>query len=318
MRPSVYPALALAVIVLVAGVAAPVASGQAGGSQAPRAEADRTQADRARARAARDRAQAERRVLVLDGSYIGVTVRDVETDGAAKPDATGAVVEEVSPDGPAAKAGVKPGDVIVEFDGERVRGARQLTRLVRETPEGHSVRATVLRGGARQTVTLTPSAGGDRVGDLVDRALAEAERGLRDLPRGFSFDFDAVPPAPPRPPAAPRAPRAPRRDMWFGGSRLGASVQPLTSQLATYFGAKAGVLVSDVADGSAAAKAGLKAGDVITSIDGHAVGDPGDVLRELRGAAGREVSLAIVRDRKPQTLKATIERRSRARSARPA
>ena len=70
------------------------------------------------------------------GSQIGVSIRDVEDDDAkaAKlPAPGGVVIEEVSEDSPAARAGMKKGDIVVEFDGERVRGVRQFTRLVQET-----------------------------------------------------------------------------------------------------------------------------------------------------------------------------------------
>jgi len=298
MTKKVYAALVAAVAMLVAGVAAPVALEQ---TTPPPAAVPTPHADRDR--------PAVRRMMVLDGpgSRIGVSVR--ESDAAAAP---GALVDEVDPDSPSAKAGVKKGDVFVEFDGERVRSARQLRRLVRETPAGRTVKATVLRDGSRQTVSITPASGDEWARDLVDEAMARMNRRLRELPRAFAFDFDRMlPPEPPRPPRAPRAPRvpsAPGFPMWLDGPRLGVSVQPLTEDLAAYFGAKEGVLVAHVAEASAAAKAGVKAGDVISAIDGHAIGDPGDLAREVRDAEGKTVSIAIVRDRKPMTLEVTVER----------
>ena len=75
------------------------------------------------------------------GSRLGVSIRDVEESDSktAKAAGAGVIVEEVATDSPAEKAGIRKGDVIVEFDGERVRSVRQLTRLVQETPAGRTV-----------------------------------------------------------------------------------------------------------------------------------------------------------------------------------
>ena len=78
------------------------------------------------------------------GSQVGVSVRDVGTDDKAQ---NGVVVEEVATESPAEKAGIKKGDVITEFDGERVRSVRQFTRLVQETPAGRKAQTVVMRDG---------------------------------------------------------------------------------------------------------------------------------------------------------------------------
>jgi serine protease Do len=247
------------------------------------------------------------------GSRIGITIQDIEAaePGSVKGTTSGVVVEDVAPDGPAAKAGIQKGDIVVEFDGERVRSARQLTRLVQETPSGRSVAAVVLRNGQRTNLTVTPSADRFDIGRLKD---------LRGLARDFHYAMPTpVPPTPPAPPAAPVPP-----SVWdFGdlmgrsGGRLGITVSSLSPQLAEYFGTKDGVLVSSVADGSAAAKAGLKAGDVITSIGGTEVDDPSDVRRAVQDAKdGEELTIGLTRDRKAMTLKATIEREERRPSGR--
>jgi len=107
-------------------------------------------------------------------------------------------------------------------------------------------------------------------------------------------------------------------DMPLAGRRLGVSVEELTSQLAGYFGAKDGVLVTSVADGSAASRAGLKAGDVITAINGQAVRSREDLLRGLREAPDSdEVTIGIVRDKKDSTVKAKLEAPRRTSRGRP-
>lgn len=250
----------------------------------------------------------DRQVIRLDGrgSQIGVLVSDPE--GAEQ----GVAVDRVDEGSPAEKAGVRQGDRVVEFDGERVRSTRQLTRLVQETPEGRTVKMTVLRGAARETLDITPSAGerfswnGRRLGPEFERDIEREverglERGLRDLPGRiepfFNFRFDGMP--------------------MGGRARLGVQVQPLNDQLGAYFGARdGGVLVAGVTADSPAAKAGLQAGDVITKVNGEAVKDPGDLMDALADVDDGEVTLDIVRDRKGSSVRATLEPRRPARGTR--
>jgi serine protease Do len=239
------------------------------------------------------------------GSQIGVSVRDVAEDDAkaAKlPASSGIVIEDVRQDSPAEKAGFKKGDIVVEFDGERVRGTRQFSRLVQETPAGRKIQASLVRDGQRVSVTVEPREGSGFSFADGDR------RGFRDLAR--SFDNFPVPPAVPSRPTPPTPPPFPATPgfTWRSGSTLGLTVGELPRQLAEYFGAKDGALVTSVADDSAAAKAGIRAGDVITSIDGAEVIDPSDLRRRTqRLEDGDEFTLGIVRDKKPMTLKGKVE-----------
>jgi serine protease Do len=96
----------------------------------------------------------------------------------------------------------------------------------------------------------------------------------------------------------------------FGGgpARLGVAVQPLTPQLATYFGAKDGALVTTVTDGSPASRAGLRAGDVIVSVNKQPVSSPADLSRVIGSVtSAAEVTIAIVRDKKETTVTAKLE-----------
>src|SRR5262249_18455490 len=219
----------------------------------------------------------ERRIRMLDGrgSAIGVSIRDLNADEATKarlPQAGGVLVQEVEDGSPAAKAGIRANDVIVEFDGERVRSARNFTRLVQETADGRTVKATIVRNGARQTVDVTPAASGRPfAGDIVLPDIQrEIERAMRAIPRHFSFDFDVH--------------CMLRGTPMFARGRLGITGTTLTDQLAAYFKVKEGVLVSSVAPDSPAEKAGLKAGDVITSVNGRTVDDLRDLTERLRDA----------------------------------
>jgi serine protease Do len=235
------------------------------------------------------------------GGRIGVTVRDVGGDDAQVK--AGVVITDVDPGSPAEQSGMKTGDAVTEFDGERVRSARQFTRLVQETPEGRRVQAVLSRVGQRVLVNVTPERntfGGD-----------------------FGTRFLEASPAPPAPPASPAAPRAPRPPAFLSpalpfepplmrltGRRLGVTIESLDSQLADYFGVKEGVLVKSVVDGSPAQKAGIKAGDVMTGINGTRIYDVSDVNRAMdRLDPNGEFTVDVVRDRKTLTLKGKLETR---------
>lgn len=260
----------------------------------------------------------ERRVIVRGGggAFLGVGLDDTEGDRR------GAKVRSVEEGSPAAKAGIQDGDVIVRFDGEAVRSASQLARLVRETPAGRSVSIEVSRGGATQKLEATLAEGGRRV--QVFRGPGERE---------FAFEmphFDIEVPEPPEPPEAPDAPMPPPapmphvwswkgddgRDMVFrmfgGGPRkLGVEYTEIGEQLAAYFklSGKSGVLVSSVDADGPAGKAGLKAGDVILKLDGRSIEDGRD-LREAVGEAegGKTVTVTVHRDGRPLDLQVTLAR----------
>ena len=243
------------------------------------------------------------------GSQIGVTVRDVEETDAKEnklSTATGVLIEEVSEESPAAKAGLKKGDVVVEFDGERVRSVRQFTRLVQETPAGRKTPAAVMRGGQRVSVTIEPRESDGFM--FADGKLSA----LQDLSRDFPFEIPrpATPPAPPATPKPPVPPAFPDFEtfVWRTNNGLGITVGDLSQQLAEYFGTKDGVLVTSVADNSAASKAGIKAGDVITSFNGSDVTSPSDLRQRIRALHdGDEFTVGVMREKKPVTLKGKAE-----------
>lgn len=238
------------------------------------------------------------------GGRIGVSIRDVDGSDKTKA-AAGVVIESVDEDSPASKAGLKVGDIVTEFDGERVRSVRQFTRLVSETPEGRTVAAVVLRDGQRVTVNVTPESRGNAF---------RLFRGDRWEPFEQLYRYETIPtparpstPAPPAPPRAMPLPAPLERYFFSGGNQLGITANHLEPQLAEYFGTKEGVLVASVSTDSAAAKAGLKAGDVITTFNGSTVRDPNDLRTKIRNLEGGEFTLGIMRDKKPITLKGKLE-----------
>jgi serine protease Do len=248
----------------------------------------------------------EKRVIVrhAGGGRLGVGLEDTEGDRR------GAKVRSVEKDSPAEKAGIKEGDVIVRFDGEAVRSASQLARLVGETPAGRSVPIEVDRAGATQKLTATLAEGGRRT-RAFDLAMPDWEI---EVPE---------PPSPPKAPLAPHPPLAPHawswrsddgHDMVFrmlgGGPRkLGIEYMEIGEQLAGYFklAGESGVLVSSVDAHGPAGKAGMKAGDVILKLDGATIEDGRD-LREAvsKAEGGKEVTVTVQRDGRPLDLKVTL------------
>lgn len=121
----------------------------------------------------------------------------------------------------------------------------------------------------------------------------------------------ADPGATPRPdrPAGPR-----HRTFLFGGPRafLGVTTLDITPELRAFYGApkEEGVVVASVAADSPAAAAGVKVGDVITRVEGHAVASPWELADELGGRKkGDRVTLDLVRDRSPRKVEATLGER---------
>jgi S1-C subfamily serine protease len=90
--------------------------------------------------------------------------------------------------------------------------------------------------------------------------------------------------------------------------RIGIATQTLTKQLAEYFGVSEGILVTSVNDNSPAAKAGLKAGDVITAVDNEKVSSPGDISRVIGRKQDGPVTLTVVRDRSTRSVVVTPEK----------
>ena len=225
-------------------------------------------------------------VFEQPGSTLGVVVRDATSDDVTRaklPQPEGAVIQRVTAGSAADHAGLQEGDVVVEFDGERVRSARQFSRLVQDTPAGRAVKAVVVRDGMRHTLEVSAGAPQRAAIDVPD--LPRVQEKLDHL----RFDI----------PDIDIGPNSSRQ-------RLGTTLTPLTGQLADYFGVKRGVLVSSVDVNSPAARAGLKAGDVITAINGQAVDTPSDVRRALRDAGTRgTLDLRVTREHKELTLGAT-------------
>ncbi len=219
------------------------------------------------------------------GSYLGVNLAEVTADRTRElklKEPYGVEITRVEDGSPADKAGLKAGDVVLEYNGQRVEGMEQFGRLVRETPAGREARLLVSRGGATQAVVATLGTRKARtMGGNVFPGVEIPEIHMPDIPQMFT---------------AWRSPM------------LGIEAESLGPQLAAYFGVKDGVLVRSVIKDTAAEKAGMRAGDVITKIDGTGVTTPNEVSSAVRSAsANKTFSVELVREHKEMTLSVNIE-----------
>ena len=233
------------------------------------------------------------------GAFLGVGTEDISKENMARygmREVRGVGVTEVVKDSPAEKAGLRKNDVMLRFDSESITSARKLTRLVNESAPDQAVRLTISRGGSEQELTATLSK------RKMDTILGGSMPGVL---RGGDEDAVRVFPGGNWPPSI----GGDGPFIWTMGAnrRIGVSTQTLTKQLADYFGVSVGVLVTSVTENSPAAKAGLKAGDVITAIDGEKVSSPGDLVRGIVKKENGDVSLTVVRDRNTRTVTVSPE-----------
>lgn len=230
------------------------------------------------------------------GAYLGVEVTDVtpERVPALKlKEESGVEVTAVDQDAPAGKAGIKEHDVILSINGQKMESEQQLRRTIRETPPGRVITLEISRDGQPLTVKTTLSSRKEQMRVFVNPKIRVA-------------------PVPPMPPEAWRfeMPDVPEVVMVNRTSRIGAMVENLTPQLADFFGVKngTGLLVRSVEKGSASEAAGLKAGDVIVSLDKERINDVGDWRRLMRRKTGN-IGVGIVRDKREQSVTVKVPER---------
>jgi len=230
---------------------------------------------------------------------MGVLVGDVDADTAAKlklKDVHGAVVTLIDHDAPAAQAGVRINDVVLQVNGQVVEGSEGFTRMMREIPAGHKVNLLISREGMQQSVVV----------ELVDRKKME-----HDVWNKLDSGGDPVSSAPGLGILSGGAGDVPSGGfhMPFFGSTLnvGAMVEPLTSQMAEYLGIQSGLMVKQVVRKSEAATAGLKAFDIIVKVGAENIATTADWDRALRANQDKPVQVTILRDRKQQTITLQVD-----------
>jgi serine protease Do len=243
-------------------------------------------------------------IFIDGGGYLGVYAENINRENMGRYNLNqvrGVGVTQVVKDSPAEKAGLRKDDVILRIDGENVNSVRKLNRLISEMAPDHSVRVSVSRNGAETEITAT-------IGKRSNSAFAQ------DLIPGGSklWKWEGTDPKVWK----WEGPLFNREDfrnngdfalMLMSGRRIGVSTMELSRQLAEYFGIAGGkgVLVTAVTEDGPAAKAGVKAGDVITAIDGEAVDSTGDISRVVNRKKEGDVTLTVIRNKAQQTIRVT-------------
>ncbi|OYY11937.1 MAG: serine protease, partial [Rhizobiales bacterium 35-68-8] len=189
--------------------------------------------------------------------------------------ARGALVGGVSDNGPAAKAGIKAGDVVVRFDGTDVKEMRDLPRVVADTPVGREADVVVIRKGKEETLKIT----------IARMPEDEKQAAASDTPT---------------PPAKITSQKV-----------LGIEVTAITDELKKRFKIKdgvSGVVILEVERNSAAADKGLKQGQVVIEVGQEPVASPEDVRKRIDALkkAGRTHALLLVTDADGQNRYAAL------------
>jgi membrane-associated protease RseP (regulator of RpoE activity) len=225
-----------------------------------------------------------------NGGWLGIGVGEVNPNKVKElklPAERGVLVGKVVSDSPAAKAGLKENDVVTEINGQRVEGTEQFRRMIREIPPGRIVQLTVWRDGRAQTIGVT-------VGKSENhRSMSR----VFSTPGNFAFKLPDVQ-------VLPEIPEISDSDNFaFSFSarpRLGIDSETLDGDFGNYFGVPEGqgVLVRSVIADSPAAKAGLKTGDVITSVNGDRIRSVAE-LRQKVATKGESnsVKLGVIRNK---------------------
>ena len=190
-------------------------------------------------------------------------------EGLGITDTTGALVADVTANGPASKAGLESGDLIVGFDGKPVSDSRALPRIVADTPVGKTVSIDYMRKGQRTTAKVTVAKLEDDVASTDDSAAPKTTKPAPQKPAGSKL------------------------------SQLGFSLGELDGTTRTKYhvgGDVQGVVVTDVDPDSPAGDKNFRAGDVIVAVQSQPVHSPDELAKRIDAdaRAGRKIELMLV------------------------
>ncbi|HEX4154411.1 MAG TPA: PDZ domain-containing protein [Acidobacteriaceae bacterium] len=232
--------------------------------------------------------------------YLGIEFHDLtnaQAEAMHLRGPRGVEVVLVDHDGPAAKAGLRPQDLITGLNGHIVSSGEALRRMIHDAGAGVEVRLSVFRNGDPITIRAKLANREQVARQAWERVIAPpASDG--EVVAGFTESY-TVEPQP-----------APVKNQTFLSTMLhippftGLVVQAMQPQLAAFFGAPRGegLLVQAVDAGSPAATAGLRAGDVILRAEGETVRSIAEWNKRLYEGKGRPISLTVLRERHEMTV----------------
>lgn len=220
----------------------------------------------------------------VSSSYLGVAVVPLDDEMSSElklRDGQGALVRWVAEGSPASKAGIRPNDIILQFNGHDINDVSDLGRFVHQASPGRKAKLRMIRDGKAVTILVTP-------GTLRAPSAPVPGSSIRlDLAAPDFFTSDMPLPA-----------------LFWRSNFLGIEYESIDSQLAGFFGVKHGLLVRYVLDRSAAQASGLRAGDVLVKVANRQCASPRDIGQAIRNRANpdKPIPLEIVRDHKTRAL----------------
>jgi len=231
------------------------------------------------------------------GGWLGVGVSEVSPEKVKSlklPEERGALLGKIVSDSPAAKAGLKENDVVLELNGQRIEGTEQFRRMIHEIPAGRTANLAIWRDGRSQNIKVT-----------VGKQESGNMRVFADGPKSFAFKM----------PTLPEMPEMSGLDhlrtfgmVSPGRPLLGIDAENLKGDFGNFFGAPEGegVLVRGVFANSPASKAGLKVGDVITSLNGDRIRNASELRDKLlTHHEEKSIQLGVLRNK--NELKLSVE-----------
>ncbi|MCK4537492.1 MAG: PDZ domain-containing protein [Candidatus Krumholzibacteria bacterium] len=244
------------------------------------------------------------RVLDVKGAFIGIFMDDLNKGRKEEfdyPKSRGVWIMEVIDDSPADKAGLKDNDIIYMFDGERVGGASELRKIIKDKDPGDMVDVVFYREGEKMEIRLELGEHSKQfytINITDDDEFSGADWGERS----FTIDMDSYI-------GGPRA----LQMAFMGEDRLflGVKIHKMSDDLAGYFDVDEGegVLILDIIEDSVAEEAGMKAGDVIISVGDEEIKDPEDLIESLGDCDEDEktVDVTVIRKGKKKTFTLDID-----------